>query len=153
MHFAGAHEFYSFLPPMSSTITRVDSPPETSGSRAPRKFARLRCEDSLDRMGLFYAGQAEVEALVIDAEAFVVETELLENGGVDIADVHWVLEDVVAEVISDTMRDAALDAASRHPHSETLRMVIAAIVGSREFALAVDGAAEFAAPNDQGIVE
>ena len=46
-----------------------------------------------------------------------------------------------------------LDAAAGHPHGEAARMVVAAVVVLREPALAVDGAAKLAAPDDERVVE
>ncbi len=46
-----------------------------------------------------------------------------------------------------------LDAAAGQPDGEAAGMMVAAVVGGRQLALAVDGPAEFAAPDDQRVVE
>ena len=61
--------------------------------------------------------------------------------------------DVVAEVVGFAERHARLDAAAGQPDGEAARMMVAAVVGRRELALAVDRAAEFAAPDDQRVVQ
>ena len=104
-------------------------------------------------MGFFDAREALVEALVFDAEAFVVESELVEDGGVEVADVDGIFDDVVTELVSLAVGLARLDAATSHPHREAAGMVIASVVVLGERSLTVDGAAEFAAPDDEGVVE
>src|SRR5205807_2480163 len=46
-----------------------------------------------------------------------------------------------------------LNSAARHPDRETPRVMVAAIVGSGKFALAVDGPAKLAGPNDQCVIQ
>ena len=48
---------------------------------------------------------------------------------------------------------AGLDAAAGQPHGEAARMMVAAVVVGRQLALAVDRAAELAAPHHQRVVE
>src|SRR5205809_509613 len=50
-------------------------------------------------------------------------------------------------------QDAGLDAAARHPRGKAARMMVAAIVGGREPALAVHRSSEFPAPNDERLVQ
>ena len=45
------------------------------------------------------AGEAEVEALEFDGEAFVVDTELVEDGGLEVVDFDDVFDGVVAEFV------------------------------------------------------
>ena len=71
----------------------------------------------------------------------------------EVVDRERVLDDVVAELVGLAVDLAALGAAAGHPHGETARVVVAAVVLLGESALAVDRAAEFAAPDDEGVVE
>ena len=64
-----------------------------------------------------------------------------------------VIGDVVAEVVGRAIRDAGLDAAAGEPHGEAAAVMVSAVIGTGEGALAVDRATEFAAPDDKGIVE
>ena len=92
-------------------------------------------------------------ALELVRQLLVVDAQAVQNRGLQIVDVHRIRDDVVAEVVGLAVRDAGLDAAAGHPHGEAARMMIAAVVVVRQLALAVDGAAEFAAPDDQRVVE
>ena len=77
----------------------------------------------------------------------------MEHGRVEIANVDGVFGDVEGEIVGFAIGLTALDATARHPHRETTRVVIPAVVFPRKTALAVDGAAEFATPDNKGVVE
>ena len=70
-----------------------------------------------------------------------------EDRGVQVVDVDDVLHGGVAEFVGGAVGDAALDAAAGHPDREALDVVVAAV------ALGHRGAAELAAPDDEGVVE
>lgn len=91
-----------------------------------------------------------VESLVFEGEAFVIDAKAMERGGSEVTDVHRIFDDVVAEVIGLAMHAATGDAATGHPHAEAAAVVVAPGV---ELALTVYTAAEFAAPDDEGVVE
>ena len=63
------------------------------------------------------------------------------------------LHDVITVIVRFAVVDPGLHAAAGHPHREAARMMIAAVVVLGQPALAVDGAAEFSAPDDQRVVE
>src|SRR3954454_23931686 len=67
--------------------------------------------------------------------------------------VHGIAHNVIAELVGLAIDRAALDAAAGHPDGETARVMIAAEAVGLDFALAVRGAPEFAAPDDQRVVE
>ena len=56
-----------------------------------------------------HAGELHVNALPLDGELAMVDAELVENGGVEVANVDGVLDDVVAEIIGLAIDGAALD--------------------------------------------
>ena len=53
----------------------------------------------LDHVGRLDAGQPLVEALVAVGEPLVVEAQQVQHGGVEVADVDGVLDDVVGELV------------------------------------------------------
>ena len=59
-------------------------------------------------------------------DLFVIEPELVEDGGVDVVDVGFVDGGVVADFIGLAVADAAFDSATGHPGGEAMRVVIAA---------------------------
>jgi len=60
--------------------------------------ARLR-HQFRDHAGVLDAGELEVEAEVAVGEPLVVEAEQVQHGGVEVADVHRVFDDVVGEIV------------------------------------------------------
>ena len=71
-------------------------------------------------------GQAEVAAVVAVGEPFVIETQEVEDGGVEIVMRDAVLDGVHAEFVGGAVGDPPLDAAARHPHGEAVMVVAAA---------------------------
>ena len=72
---------------------------------------------------------------------------------VEVVHVYRVLHDVIAEVVGLAVNVTFLHAGTGHEHGEATRMVVAAVVGLGQGALRVDGAPEFATPDDEGVVE
>jgi hypothetical protein len=70
------------------------------------------------------SGEALVEALERESEAFVINAKAMEHGGIKITDVRGVLNDVVAEVIGLAVGRPAFDASTRHPHAEAAAVVV-----------------------------
>src|SRR5438128_5177773 len=90
--------------------------------------------------------EAERQPRVLDAKA-------MQQRRIEIVDVDRVLDNVVAIIVGGAVADARPETAARDPHRETAAMMVAAVIGGGELTLAVDGSAEFAAPNDERIVE
>ena len=100
-----------------------------------------------------HVGQPVVPALVLERQLGVVDPQAMQDRGVQVMDVDGVASDVVAEVVGRAVSDAGLDAAAAQPDREAARMVVAAVIVRGQCALAIDGPAEFAAPDDQRVVE
>ena len=69
-----------------------------------------------------------VEPLVAVSEPAMVEAQKLQHGGVEVADVHRVLDDVVREFVGLAVDRARPRAAAGHPHREAARVMVAAVV-------------------------
>src|SRR5262249_50036786 len=67
---------------------------------------------------------------------------------VEVVQVDLFLDGVPAEIVGGAVGEAALCAAAGEPHGEAEGVVLAAVLS-----LGGGGAAEFAAPDDQGVVE
>src|SRR4029453_462555 len=97
--------------------------------------------------------QPKIPALKAEGQASMVDAEAMQDSRLKIVDVNGVADNVVTVIVGFAPREARLDAAAGHPQRETAAVMIAAVVGCRQSALAIDGAAEFAAPNDERLVE
>ena len=97
----------------------------------------------------FDVGEAALDAVVLEGEALVVEAEEVEDGGVEIVEGVDVLHGFLAEVIALACADAGLHACAGHPAGEAVGIVVAAFGAFLE-----EGhAAEFGAPDDEGVFE
>ncbi len=83
----------------------------------------------------------------------MIDAEAAQDRRLDVVYVNGIGYDVVGEIVGFAVGDAGLNAASGHPHREAAGMVVAAVVAVHQLALAVDGPAEFAAPDDERVVE
>ena len=114
-------------------------------------LACLSGQQGLDHVPM-NIGQPEIAALVVIRQAFMVDAEAAEDGGVEIVNVDSVLNDVVSVVVGLPMDDSRSHAAASHPHREAAAVVVATIVGLHR-TLAVDRAPEFAAPDHQCFIQ
>ena len=79
-------------------------------------------------MRFFDAGGSGIQAIVCKGEAIVIDAQLVQDGRVDVAHMNRIFYDIVAEVIGLAVNYTFLDSATCHPHGETTRMMIPAIV-------------------------
>lgn len=71
-----------------------------------------------------------------------------EFGGAGVDGLPFGVHDVVAVVVGLAVDGAGFDASAGHPDGVSAGMVVSAVVGAGERALAVDGSAELAGPDD-----
>ena len=67
-------------------------------------------------MGLFHSGEPLIEALEFESELAVIDAKAVQDGGVHVADVDGIFDDVVAVIVGFAVFKAALDTGSGHPH-------------------------------------
>ena len=113
--------------------------------------------------------QPKVAALVAIGEFAVIDAELMQDGGVEVVDVHGAwrplvpgglrlehvaigIGNVIAVIISLAVGDARLDAATGHPDGETTRMMIAPIIVLAQFALTIRCAPKFSTPDNECVL-
>src|SRR5690348_6180544 len=97
--------------------------------------------------------KSKTPSLKFVSEFRVVHSQTAQNRGVQVMDIHWVLDDVVAVVVGFAVSLAAFDSAAGHPNREAARMMIAPIVRFGKRPLRIDGSAEFAAPDHQRVFQ
>ena len=82
-----------------------------------------------------------------------MDAKLIKDGRVEVADMHGVLDDVVAVVVGFAIFDPPFYTAAGHPHGKTATVVVASVVVLGQLALGVDCAAKFTAPDDERIIK
>ena len=108
---------------LENTKSKASTDGRIPSERLPPE--RILGQDPSDDFGPFNAGEPIVEALGADGEAFVVQAELMENGGVDVVDVGWGFDRAEPKFISLTIDLPSLKAAPGEPHGEGVDVVIA----------------------------
>src|SRR5580765_1039818 len=103
-------------------------------------------QQSLHHEGRNRTGQLLIEPLKLVDESVVVNSQTVKNRSVEVAYVHRILHDVVAVVVSFTIRNPRADTATCHPCGETSRMMITSIVVLRQATLAIHSAPELSRP-------
>ena len=74
-------------------------------------------------------GEAEVAALEAVGEFFMIEAEAVQNGGLEVVDMHGIFDDAVAEVIGFSIGDAGLDPIAADPRAFSRALSSAACDG------------------------
>ena len=77
-----------------------------------------------------HVGESVVPALEAESQTLVIDAEDVQQGRVQIVDVHGVFDHVVGEFVGLSERKAGLDACARKPPGKAAAVVIAASVPS-----------------------
>src|SRR5438045_1327288 len=81
-------------------------------------------KNGLDHMPV-YVSQSAFDAIVIERQAFVIQTEQMQQGGVQVVDGANVFDGAMAVLIGGAVAESFLDAGAGQPHREAMRIVIA----------------------------
>ncbi len=83
----------------------------------------------------------------------MLNAETMQNGGVQVAQVYGILGNVVTEIVTGTVGNAGLDAATSQPYGKAPTVMIATAARITKLALAEDRSAEFGEEQYQGIFQ
>lgn len=99
-------------------------------------------------------GETEVAAGIAISEFFVIESEQVENSGLQIVDMNGIVDHVEAEIVGLTVNVALFETSAGEPHGKGLRMMIAS-QASAEGGVGFDhgSTAKLPSPEDESIVE
>ena len=86
--------------------------------------------------------EAKVSTAVVVSELLVINTKLMQEGGMQVVQVHFVAYRVVAKVVRRTIADSGSESATRNPYGIAKRVVIASVRS-----LLVRRATKFASPH------
>ena len=74
-----------------------------------------------------HVGQAVVAAAVAEGETLVVQSKLMQDGGVQVVERADVFHGVHAQFVGRAVGRAPLDAAPRQPNAKAFRVMVAAV--------------------------
>ena len=98
--------------------------------------------------------EAVLAALEFEGEAFVVHSEEVEDGGLEVMDVNFVGGDFEAEVVAGAVGVAGFETAAGHHDGEDVGVVVATEVFAFGGAAFAEGcAAEFPTPDNESVFE
>ena len=97
--------------------------------------------------------ESVLAALKFEGESRVVDAEAVHDRGLEVVNVDGLIDDVETEIVGGAVGHAAFDAAAGHPDGEGFTVVVAAVFVAVGLALRVGRAAEFAAPDDERLIE
>lgn len=109
--------------------------------RSQLRIGHLLREDLIHNMAM-NVGQSAVDAVLAIRQAFVVDPQQMQYGGMKIVAVGAALDRLVSPVIAVSVADACLDAGPRQPGNERPAVVVPAIS-----ALGKRRSAKFRRPN------
>ena len=106
---------------------RVSSGGTDTGGTSHLKAGMASCHDRHHRIHRFNAGETLVKALVSNCKAAVIDAHTVENGSIQLVEVHRVFSNIITEIISFAVGHSGLDAPPCHPHAEVARVMVPAI--------------------------
>lgn len=98
------------------------------------------CQDFADHPSMDIS-QAEIPTSMFVSEFFVIQSQLVKDGCMQVVEMDLVLDGIVTIIIGGTVTDARFDASARKPHGKAMGIMIPAIAS-----LCSGRTAEFAAP-------
>ena len=81
----------------------------------------------------------------------MIVTQLMQHGGMEVANVDRIANNVVTEVVSFAVDCTAFETTACHPHGEAARMMVATVIFFRQSTLRIDRTPKFTAPDDQRV--
>src|SRR5215467_1242805 len=110
------------------------------------------CDQIRNHLGRNDSRQFLFQPLELEREPFMVHPEEPQHGSIEIPHVHGIFYHVIAKIVGLAVNMPSLGSATRHPGGKAARMMVATVVVLGKAALAVDGPAEFSAPDDQSVL-
>src|SRR5262245_11106281 len=94
-------------------------------SRHADETGGVRLRQNLLHHSSVNVGEAKIPSSVAVGELFVVEAEQMQEGRVQIMNVNWIFDCFESEFVRSAVNRAAFDAATGHPDTEAVRIVVA----------------------------
>src|ERR1700733_2699644 len=103
-----------------SAVMRADA----LGNRPARGSWSDSCQNLSHNARRLYAGQFLLESLERIIELTMVKAQQIKHGRMQIADLDWILHDLVSHLVRLPVGDSALNTGARHPNCERARVMV-----------------------------
>jgi hypothetical protein len=100
-----------------------------------------------------YIRQPKPSSLMLENQFFMVYSQKVEQGGLEIMHMYGVFDNIVAKFTGFTMGVSLLDTTPCHPHGKTPWVVIATVIFFCQLPLRIIGSAKLSSPDNQGIIQ
>src|SRR5262245_53864113 len=94
-----------------------------------------------------HVSQSEVAAAIEVRKPGVVDSQQVQDRGMQIVNVHPVFDRIVAKLVGGTISDATLHAAACHPHAVPIRVMVTTV------SLGNGCPTKLRSPQNQGVVQ
>ena len=91
--------------------------------------------------------------LVLEGETLMVDPKEVENGGLQVVDMDGVFNDVYSVVVGLPVTETCFYTTPGEPVGKAIGVMISAVVGASQFALAVYGSPEFSTPDNKRVFQ
>src|SRR5690606_37670673 len=86
-------------------------------------------------------------------QPLMIKSEKMQYRRVKVIYMNGVADNIISKLIRFSVGQSGLDASSGHPNGEATRMMVASVILVTQIALAIIGAPELTAPNDEGLLQ
>src|SRR5690606_22339898 len=100
-----------------------------------------------------YVGQPKIPSLKFIRQSFVIKSQLMQNGSMQIMDVNPVAYSIVPNFVGFTVTHPSFDSSSRHPHGKRLQVMISSVKSHAGPSLHHRRPAKLSTPNDQSFIQ
>ena len=104
-----------------------------------------------------HVSQSKVSAGIAVGERFMIESEEMEHGGMEIVNMNPLLNGRKAKLVSRSVNETRANPSARQPHGESVRIMVSSIdhaaIGPVIGQFNGWGPTKLAAPNHQGVFE
>ena len=98
-----------------------------------------------------HVGQSKVATLIAVSQLLMIDSKQMKNGGLQVMDMDRILHDVHAVVIGPAITEPGLYPAAGQPVGKAIGVMIAPVIGTSQFALAINRTAEFTPPDHKSV--
>jgi hypothetical protein len=134
---------------LRASIRQMDDPEKQFTYQGPAKWRRSR-QYLTDHARRLDTNQPLLESLGFERKLQRVETEKMQDRGMQVVHVHSILRDVESQLIALAVRNARLHAPAGEPHRERIRVMISTIAAA---ALHHRRSTELTTPNNKRFIQ
>lgn len=100
-----------------------------------------------------HIGKAEIPSLMPERQLLMIDSQTMENRGIQVMNMDRFVDHIVAEIIRFAVDNPRFDASPCHPLGIAAGVMITPIICFRQTALAINRTSKLTSPNHQRIIQ